>query len=304
MEKRAYDAVVALEGSEDLAISIAKSLRVPFDITNDTAKITVFKDNESKLTIKNAHAGQRVMLIARLFPNPPEKLVEFLVLARALRDNGASIYAVLPYLAYARQDRVFLPGELVTIRELSELMEGVIEDVVAVNIHSKEAKEQFAVSLKDISAMPLLARYAKETIKAKSKSIIVVSPDLGGIERAEAFAREIGAERAIALDKERDKTTGAINTKDIAEDLTGKTAIIVDDMIATGGTVVNAANVLRSHNAKEIYVMAVHGLFLDEADKKIKEAGASEIITTNTINNKYAKVDISGLLADALSCMR
>ena len=300
MEKQAYGAVVALEGSEDLAISIAKSLRVPFDIDKDTAKITVFKDNESKLTLQSTHAGQNVMLVARLFPNPPEKVLEFLVLARALKDNGASIHAVLPYLAYARQDRAFLPGELVTIRELSELMKGIVEEVITVNIHSEEAKEQFAASLKDVSAMPLLAHYAKEIIKAKSKSIVVVSPDEGGIERARAFASEIGAEKAIALDKERDRITGEITTKDIADNLAGKTAIIIDDMIATGGTVVNAANVLRRHNAKEIYVMAVHGLFLDEADKKIKEAGANEIITTNTINNKYAKVDISEVLADAL----
>ncbi|MGC8671549.1 MAG: ribose-phosphate diphosphokinase [Candidatus Micrarchaeia archaeon] len=300
MEKQAYDAVVALEGSEDLASSIAKSLRVPFDIDKDTAKITVFKDNESKLTLRSAHAGQSVILVARLFPNPPEKVLEFLVLARALKDNGASIHAVLPYLAYARQDRAFLPGELVTIRELSELMKGIIEEVVTASIHSKEAKEQFAVSLKDVSAMPLLAHYAKEIIKAKSKSIVVVSPDEGGTERAMAFASEIGAEKAIALDKERDRITGEITTKDIADNLASKTAIIIDDMIATGGTVVNAANVLRRHNAKEIYVMAVHGLFLDDADKKIKEAGASEIITTNTINNKYAKIDISEVIADAL----
>ncbi|MGC8662752.1 MAG: ribose-phosphate diphosphokinase [Candidatus Micrarchaeia archaeon] len=287
-----YDTVIAID-SEDIAEKIAGGLDTSFV----SVKRTVFKDTETKITLPGEYNNKRVLVVSRLYPQQASRLVETLVLSSKLIRENAEVHLVLPYLAYSRQDKSFLPGEIPTIVEISNIIRDIgISSVTTVNIHSKEGADNFAVPLLNVSAIPSLSSFAEKEI---GNDVVIISPDKGAANKAKDFANRIKAKELVILEKERDRQTGAISMKDICYDFSGKKAIIIDDMISTGATILNAINILKKHKIEEIFIMAIHGLFIDGVDKKIIEEGAN-IYTCNTVSNPYAKVDISDALTDAL----
>ena len=210
---------------------------------------------------------------------------------------SSKVYAVIPYMGYARQDREFLGGEIVTIGVIGRLLKSAgVKKVLTVDIHSKLALKELKISSENVSAMEILVKHFK---KLKMKEPLVVSPDMGGQERAEKFANLLKTD-FIALKKHRDRKTGKVNILSDRVNVKNRDLILVDDMISTGGSIVKATQFLKKQKCRRVFVACTHALLVNDAAKKIKKAGVSQIVSTNTIPGESAKVDVSRVIADAL----
>ena len=211
-----------------------------------------------------------------------------------IRDR---IYAVIPYMGYARQDRQFLSGEVVTMSIVARMLKSAgAKKIIVVDIHSKIALNHFKIPKENISAIPELAKYFK---RMKLKDSLVVSPDMGGALRAKKFAGLLQT-NFIALKKSRNRNTGKVLIQSSKVDVRGKDLILVDDIISTGGSIIKAAQFLKRQKCKRVFVACTHGLFVEGAEKKIKKAGVSRIISTNTIPRGTSKVDVSGVITESI----
>jgi ribose-phosphate pyrophosphokinase len=198
-------------------------------------------------------------------------------------------------LGYARQDQEFLPGEIVTIQVIANLFKASgASKIIVVDIHSKIALNQFKISSKNVSAVPNLVNYFK---KLRLKEPLVVSPDLGGATRAKEFAKHFGT-KYISLKKQRDRKTGKVLIKSSnLKEVKGRDLVLVDDMISTGGSIIKAAQFLKKQKCKRVFVACTHALLMNNAEKKIRKAGVSQIISANTIPGNTGLVDVSGIIA-------
>lgn len=285
--------VIAGPASPDLAEKVAKRLGAQLV----AAELRVFSDGESK--IKIGKAGKNCVIVQSTHPPTDTHLMQTLMIARKCADGGArDVCAVIPYLAYARQDRAFLEGEAVSIALVAKLLEAAgVRHVITVDIHSQLATSHFA-SIQNVSSIPLLADYAASKLKLRRP--IVVSPDAGGAERAKEFARRLKTD-AVVLKKSRDRTTGEVTLDEKLDgDFSGRDAVLVDDMISSGGSIVKAAEMLRKKDAGKVYAICAHALLIGDAAQKIKAAGVQDVIATNSVPGEYAKVDLSPAIADAV----
>ena len=259
------------------------------------SEIRVFADGESKITLRGEISKQRSVVVQSVNPPVDTNLVRTLLLVAKARETSARVTAVIPYMGYARQDREFLSGEVVTIRHLARLLEAAgASEVIMVDIHSTEALGHFNIRTKNISAIPELARHFKRLGLADP---VVVSPDKGGSERAGMFAKELGL-GLVVLEKKRDRKTGKVRilTRD-AGAVAGRDLILVDDMISTGGSIIKATEFLKKQGCGRVYVACTHALLVGDAAKKIRAAGVAKIISANTVPGKTAAVDMSGAIA-------
>ncbi len=169
--------------------------------------------------------------------------------------------------------------------------------IIVVDIHSSIGLKHFSIKTKNVTAIPDLVGFFK---KLSLRNPLVVSPDQGGKERAKKFAKEFNSDY-IALEKTRDRKTGKvkIKTKNL-EEVENRDLILVDDIISTGGSIIKATQFLKKQKCKRIYVACTHALLMNNAEKKIKKAGITSIISTNTIPGKTSKVDISKTIAKAI----
>ena len=285
--------VIAGPASPDLAEKVAKRLGAQLV----AAELRIFSDGESK--IKIGKSGKNCVIVQSTHPPTDTHLMQVLMIAKKCADGGArDVCAVIPYLAYARQDRAFLEGEAVSIALVAKLLEAAgVRHVITVDIHSQLAMSHFA-SVQNVSSIPLLADYAASKLKLRRP--IVVSPDAGGAERAKEFARRLKTD-SIALKKSRDRTTGEVTVDEkLDADVSGRDAVLVDDMISSGGSIVKAAEMLRKKRAGKVYAMCAHALLIGDAAQNIKAAGVQDVIATNSVPGEYAKVDLSPAIADAL----
>ncbi|HJS67955.1 MAG TPA: ribose-phosphate pyrophosphokinase [Nitrososphaera sp.] len=285
--------VIAGPASPDLAEKVAKRLGAQLV----AAELRVFSDGESK--IKIGRAGKNCVIVQSTHPPIDTHLMQALMMARKCADGEArDVCAVIPYLAYARQDRAFLEGEVVSIALVAKLLEAAgVRHVITVDIHSQLAMSHFA-SVQNVSSIPLLADYAASKLKLRRP--IVVSPDAGGAERAKEFARRLKTD-AVALKKSRDRTTGEVTVDEkLDADVSGRDAVLVDDMISSGGSIVKAAEMLHKKDAGKVYAICAHALLIGDAAQKIKAAGVQDVIATNSVPGEYAKVDLSPAIVDAV----
>ena len=205
---------------------------------------------------------------------------------------------MIPYLGYARQDKQFMPGEVVSLGVISHLLRtcGVVR-VTTVDIHSAVGLALFAMPTYSVSAIPVLAQYIKKNMNLSAP--VVISPDFGASKRTEAFATLYGAEH-LQFAKERDRVTGEVRIDAGELNVKGRDVVIVDDMISTGATIRAAAEKLRKAQASKIVVSCVHPLLVEDAYEKLIEAGVDEIIGTNTVPSRVSKVDATEPLASYL----
>ena len=285
--------VIGGYGSSDLAKRIARKLKATYIKTEKK----VFPDGESKITINQIPKKSIVIVVQSTYPPVDSNLLELLSIVSKVQKFSSKVYAVIPYMGYARQDREFLGGEIVTIGVVGRLLKASgVKKVLTVDIHSKLALKELKILSENVSAMEGLVKHFK---KMKMKDPLVVSPDLGGQVRAKEFARLLKTD-SIALKKHRDRKTGKVNILSEKVDVKDRDLIIVDDMISTGGSIVKASKFLKKHKCKRVFVACTHALLVNDAAKKIKNAGVSQIISTNTIPGESAKVDVSKVISDAL----
>jgi len=285
--------VIGGDSSSDLAKRIARKLKAPYIKTEKK----VFPDGESKITINQIPKKSTVIVVQSTYPPVDTNLLELLSIVSKVQKFSSKIFAVIPYMGYARQDREFLDGEIITIGVVGKLLKASgVKKVLTVDIHSKLALKELKIPSENVSAMEGLVKYFQ---KMKMRDVLVVSPDLGGEERAKAFASLLKTD-FIALKKHRDRRTGKVNILSEKAGVKNRDLILVDDMISTGGSIVKATKFLKKQKCRRVFVACTHGLLVNEAVKKIKNAGVSQIISTNTIPGESAKVDVSKVISDAL----
>jgi len=286
-------AVIGGNASRDLAKRIARRLKAPYV----EAKTRVFPDGESKITFGRIPKNSIVLVVQSTYPPVDTNLLQALSIISQARKVSSKIYAIIPYMGYARQDRQFLSGEVVTMSIIARMIQAAgAKKIIAVDIHSKTALNHFKIPKENVSAIPELAKYFK---KMKLKNALVVSPDMGGSLRANQFASLLNI-GFITLKKSRNRNTGKILIQSSIVNVRGKDLILVDDIISTGGSIIKAAQFLKRQKCKRIFVACTHGLFVEDAEKKIKKAGVSRIISTNTIPRSTSKVDVSGVIVESI----
>jgi len=286
--------VISGKSSEELAKRLSKKLKANLV----KSEVRVFPDGESKITLKGNVSKRKSIVVQSIYPPVDTNLVQALSLISKAKETSSEVIAVIPYMGYARQDREFLPGEIITMKVLAKLFKGVgASKIIAVDIHSIIGLKHFTIKSKNVTAIPDLVKYFK---KLSLKNPLVVSPDQGGKNRAKEFAKEFES-KYITLEKKRDKKTGKVQIKTKNSDtVVGRDLILVDDMISTGGSIIKATQFLKKQKCKRVYVACTHALLMNGAEKKIRKAGVTSIVSTNTIPGKTSVVDVSNTIAKAI----
>ncbi|MGQ0772060.1 MAG: ribose-phosphate diphosphokinase [Nitrososphaerota archaeon] len=286
--------VIGGKASEDLAKRLAKKLKADYI----SSELRIFPDGEGKITISSKPKKGKIIVVNSTYPSVDSKLIQTLSLVSKARQFSSQVICVIPYIGYARQDREFLPGEIVTLSVIAKLLKAAgAFKIVVVDIHSKLGLKHFQIPIKDVTAVPELVNYFK---KLRLKDPLVISPDFGGAKRAKEFARLYGT-GFIALKKQRDRKTGRVEIKNAnLNQVRGRDLVLVDDMISTGGSIVKATEFLKKQKCGKIFVACTHALLIDNAEKKIRRAGVSQIISANTIPSNASVVDVSGAIAKAI----
>jgi len=285
--------VIGGNASKDLAKRIARRLKAPYI----EAQTKIFPDGESKITFSSIPKKSIILVVQSTYPPVDTNLLQTLAIISQARKASSKIYAIIPYMGYARQDRQFLSGEVVTMSIVAKMLQAVgAKKVIVVDIHSKTALNHFKIPTVNVSAIPELAKYFK---KLKIKKPFVVSPDTGGSSRAKKFASLLNTD-FITLKKSRNRNTGKVQIQSSKVDVRGRDLIVIDDIISTGGSIIKATQFLKKQKCKRVFVACTHGLFVGDAERKIKKAGVSKIISTNTIPRSTSKVDMAGVIAKSI----
>ena len=285
--------VIGGGASKDLAKRLARKLKAVY-IKTETK---IFPDGESKVTLQKIPKKSVILVVQSTYPPVDTNLLQTLSIISQVRKISSRTFAIIPYMGYARQDKQFLSGEVITMSVVAKMLQSAgAKKVIVVDIHSNTALNHFNIPTENVSAVPELAKYFK---KLNLKNPLVVSPDMGGYSRSKKFASLLKTD-FIVLKKHRDRKTGRVSIQTAKVDVQGKDLILVDDIISTGGSIIKAAQFLKKQKCKRVFVACTHGLLVEGAEKKIRKAGVSRIISTNTIPGNTSKVDVSGILAKSV----
>ena len=270
------------------------------------SSIRKFADGEIYIEINENIRGNSIFIIQSISSPANDNLMELLLCIDALKRSSAkNITAVIPYFGYARQDRKVVPRTSISAKLVSILITKAGADrVVTVDLHAGQVQGFFDIPVDNLFCTPIFARHVKKNIK--SKNIICVAPDVGGTERARALGKSLDVGLAI-VDKRR-PAPGKSQVMNVIGNVKDKTCIIVDDIIDSGGTIINSAKALKDRGAKEVYAYITHGVLSGEAVKKIQKSVIKKLVITDSIDNQIrvnkAKnieiLTISNLMGEAI----
>jgi ribose-phosphate pyrophosphokinase len=288
-----------------LAEGIAKNLDKPLG----RVKVQRFSDGETAVEIGENVRGIETFILQPTSQPANDSLMEILILADALRRASAgSITAVMPYFGYARQDRKVAGRTPITAKLVADLIVTAgIQRVVTIDLHAGQIQGFFNIPVDNLYAMPvLLEALRQELVPNGAQDAVMVSPDAGGVERARAYARRLDASLAI-IDKRRERANVS-EVMNIIGEVEGKDCFILDDMIDTAGTLVNAAKALRDRGARKIVAVATHAVFSGPAISRIADSPLERVIVTDTVPlreegkacAKIRQVSVARLLAEAI----
>ena len=293
--------IFSLDSNRPLAEKIAKQMGVPLGKVN----VDHFSDGEIKINIEESVRGNDVYIIQSTSAPVNDNLMELLIMVDALRRaSAATINVVIPYYGYARQDRKARSREPITAKLVADMLQtDGITRVVALDLHAAQIQGFFDVPVDHLMGAPLLADYLIQ--RGLDKDVVVVSPDHGGVTRARALAEFLGAPIAI-IDKRRPKANVA-QIMNIIGDVKGKTAIMIDDMIDTAGTITKGAQALIDAGAKEVYACCTHPVLSGPAIQRLQDSPIKEVIVTDSIQlpddkkiSKIKQISIAPLISDAI----
>ncbi len=288
--------IVEGPSSRQLAEKISVLLNAPL-VSTRTKR---FPDGEFYFKFDEDISKDELLIVQSLYPPQDSHVLELFSMLHTARDLGAEkITVFVPYLAYSRQDRRYLEGECLSSRMIAEILENLgVDALYTIDIHNRRVLSMYKIPAYNLTASGELARYfaGKDLVNP-----LVISPDDEeiAIERARYAAETIDAEYDF-LEKRRDRHTGEIITYEKQIDVKGRDAIVIDDIISTGKTAANAVRILRRQGARRVFVGVSHALLLGEAIRLLSEAGAEEIVGTDSVVNKYAKVSVAPILVKAL----
>jgi len=291
------DIILGGSSAQVLAIKIGRLLKAPVLLP----EIERFPDGEKYVRITEDVNGKTVAVIQSFYHQPDEFLIEYFLMVDTLKDLGAKrVLGVVPYFAYARQDERFKPGEAVSFRIVTKLIEEVgTDEIYTVDTHLhrvEQLSEVFRIPAHNLTAVPLLAQYIKKNFELTD--LIVIGPDEEAEQWAKVAAKELEAEYDV-LEKERlGPSEVRIKTREL--DVKNRDVVIVDDIISTGGTMVEAIKMLKEHGAKNIIAACTHPILVQNALTKIYQAGVLAVVGTDTVPSSISFVSVAPVIAEAL----
>lgn len=249
-----------------------------------------FPDGEVYVRLLGDVKDADALIIQSLSPPQNKNLIILLQLISAFKANGGKdAFVIIPYMAYARQDRIFLPGENASAHLIAKMIEAAGADYVAiVEPHSENATQGF----KNKIIIDVTNSFAKYYLENGFKGAYVVAPDKNAAVRARRLAEMIEGGFGW-VEKVRDKETGGISSSEGELNPSGRKTILIDDIISTGNTIIEAMKLLKAKGALHISVACIHGLFVDNAYDKIKNAGALSILSSDTVENQYSNISVA-----------
>jgi len=256
-----------------------------------------FPDGELYVRVPQELKGEAVAVVQSTCQPQNDNFMELFFLLHVAKDLGAErVSAVVPYLGYARQDKRFEPGEVVSAQTVRVLLEGAgADEFVTVDVHSDKAMESFKIPARNLTAMPLVGKYLR---RFELRDPVVLAPDQGALHHAECVAGELQADFDYLVKHRETPTKVKMEPKRL--NVRGRDAVLVDDIISTGGTIVEASKILRKQGAGKIYVACTHAVLVGDALEKIRRAGAEEVFATDTIEREISRITVAPLIADAL----
>ena len=286
--------------NQPLAAEISAHLSIPLvDV-----EINEFANGEKRVWIKEALAGEDVVIVQSLTHPTDEHIIELLLLIDPVERLGAKeVHVIIPWLGYSLQDKVFRPGEPIAVKVVANLISNsYVRRVYLMDVHNTSTPGFFSVPTTHLSASSLFVEYSKENIDLKNS--VVASPDFGGLKRARQFATDLELD-LVHIDKNRDLRSGDITSAILHGDVKQKNVLIFDDTIQSGGTVKEAAEVLKEAGAKEVHFMATHGPMVNKAYSIIDNSAIDSVVVTNSVDHsqdhkKIHVVDASPVFVTAI----
>lgn len=277
-----------------LAKKIAKKLKAKYLKT----KIRIFPDGESQITVVGNSEKRKIIVVQSTHPPVNTNIIHSLFLIAKAREMSSQVCAVIPYMGYAKQDKEFLKGEIISLSIIAKLFQSAgATRIIVVDFHSTKALDFFKIPIKNLSTVDLFVQHFK---KLQLINPLVVSPDLFWKENSKKFANSLDT-ISIALNKHRNRKTGNLTILSKKPKLTGKQDLVIfDDMVSTGGSVIKTIEFLGKKNFKRIFLACTHPVFIGNSETRLKNAGVSQIIGTNSVEGKFAKIDLSDLIVKSI----
>lgn len=285
--------VYFLENSNGIAAGIARTIGDRLM----QLEYKLFPDGESYLRVPQKPEGPAI-LVASLYPNPDKRFFEFLMGVEALKAlAGDVVIGVVPYMAYARQDKRFLEGEPISIRIILKALETLgLDGLLVVDIHKPSVLAEYtSLIAKNILVDGLIAEYFKQ----KMINPLVLAPDAGALERARRVAEQLGAEYDYLV-KERDRITGEVKALPKSLTVSGRDVLLVDDIISTGGTMSLAARTVLAQGARKVYAACTHAVMVRGALDLLISSGISEVAATDTVPSPVSKISVVPAVVEGL----
>lgn len=269
------------------------------------AKVKTFSDGEIQIEIEETVRGKDIFIVQSTCPPVNDNLVELLLMIDAFKRSAASrITAVMPYYGYSRQDKKVVPRVPISAKLIADLLTVAgTNRLITMDLHAGQIQGFFDIPVDNLFAAPVIIEYIKSKF---SNNLVIVSPDAGGVERARAYAKRLNTDLAI-IDKRRDAPNKAI-AMSVIGDVTDKVAVILDDMIDTAGTLIEAAYAIIEHGAKEVHACCAHPIFSGPAIDRIKNSVLKSVVVSDTIPlnskaetcNKISTLSISELVGESI----
>ncbi len=260
-------------------------------------EIFVFPDKERRVRVLESVLDKNCVVVQSTNTPADQNYMELFFLVDSLKRSGAkSVTSVISYLGYQRQDHIFREGEAVSLKVVVETLEAVgVDKIITVDLHSVKIPELFNIPIIHLSALPIFAKKIKE-LEEDLKKVVLVSPDMGGIRRIKSLSEMLDNTPFATIEKDRDLATGTVSSKKIEGDVKGKTAMIVDDMISTGKTIMQAARLLREKGAEKIFVFATHPVFSNDAKEILMNSLVERVFVTDSVyvpkEKTFSKLEI------------
>lgn len=290
------------------SIPLAEKIAVRLGVSLGNCHTKRFSDGETNLKIDETVRGHDIFIIQSTCSPANENIMELLIMIDAFKRASAhSIAVVVPYYGYARQDRKARGRDPITAKLIANLLTTAgANRVITIDLHAEQIQGFFDIPVDNLWSFPVFSKFFNDGVFNKEE-IVIVSPDIGGVKRASKFAAKLGAPLAI-LDKRRPKDNVAEMVHIIGE-VQGKTAIIFDDIIDTGRSLVEAVKMLKSNGAQKVYACATHGVLSGDAKKLIADSEIAKVFISDTIHHKdlpenIKMISIAPLLAEALTRVR
>ena len=303
MSKRYQDRtlkVFALNSNPDLALAVAEQIGVPLGKSD----VSTFSDGEIQINIEESIRGCDIYIVQSTSAPVNKHILELLIMIDALkRASAATINVVMPYYGYARQDRKAKPREPITAKLVADILQVAgASRIITIDLHAPQIQGFFNIPVDQLVGVPILGDYWESK---QLKDIVIVSPDHGGVTRARQLAERLKAPIAI-IDKRRPRPNVS-EVMNIVGDVKGKTAILIDDMIDTAGTISLAADALIKSGAVDVYTCCTHAVLSGPAIERIEQSPIKELVVTDTIklsedktSDKLTVLSVAPLISEAI----